>query len=185
MTNSSFYPDRPEWADRLLPLRFRADSGFEELKDQLPLLTLPRKCVHAVSQLTQGARRSSTPWQAEVSIPRLPTTSRSSSTCCSTASRSRAARPAQRPPSSPTPPSTRCSPARFLRRGSPPSPRCSSSSSAPRPLPLARQTGRRACPCTRPRTGGGAGAMAGSRGVWGGAARRGRSTGSTRSLGLP
>lgn len=43
MANSSFYPDHPEWKDRLVPLRFKGEKGFEELKDQLPLLTLPRK----------------------------------------------------------------------------------------------------------------------------------------------
>ncbi|KLT44536.1 beta-lactamase/transpeptidase-like protein, partial [Cutaneotrichosporon oleaginosum] len=43
MADSSFYPDNPEWADRLVPLRFRSESGFERLKDQMPLLTLPRK----------------------------------------------------------------------------------------------------------------------------------------------
>lgn len=43
MHNTSFYPDQPEWKDRLVPLRFKTDQGFEELKDQIPLLTLPRK----------------------------------------------------------------------------------------------------------------------------------------------
>ncbi|BEJ13888.1 hypothetical protein CspHIS471_0310620 [Cutaneotrichosporon sp. HIS471] len=43
MANTSFYPYHPEWTNRLLPLRFRSETGYEELKDQLPLLTLPRK----------------------------------------------------------------------------------------------------------------------------------------------
>ncbi|GMK53796.1 hypothetical protein CspeluHIS016_0103820 [Cutaneotrichosporon spelunceum] len=43
MANTSFYPDHAEWIDRLLPLRFRVEDGYEELKDQLPLLTLPRR----------------------------------------------------------------------------------------------------------------------------------------------
>ncbi|KAK4055143.1 hypothetical protein OIV83_000423 [Microbotryomycetes sp. JL201] len=54
MSNSGFYPfDKPEQADRLMPLRFlREEPGtdrkpamttVEVLTDQLPLLTLPRK----------------------------------------------------------------------------------------------------------------------------------------------
>lgn len=42
MSNTTFYPfDR---GDKLMPLRFRSEDGeWQELKDQLPLLTLPRK----------------------------------------------------------------------------------------------------------------------------------------------
>lgn len=43
LKNTTFYPFGEAWEGRLMPLRFRTETGtFEVLKDQLPLLTLPR-----------------------------------------------------------------------------------------------------------------------------------------------
>ncbi|WOO76783.1 Acyltransferase LovD [Vanrija pseudolonga] len=43
MSNTTFYPFGEELKDRLVPLRFGGEHGYEVLTDQMPLLTLPRK----------------------------------------------------------------------------------------------------------------------------------------------
>lgn len=45
MADTTFYPFGEELKDRLVPLRFNRDGGYEVLTHQLPLLTLPRRCV--------------------------------------------------------------------------------------------------------------------------------------------
>lgn len=48
LKNTTFYPFGPEWKDKLVPLRFCHNGEWAELKNQLPLLTLPRRLVQAV-----------------------------------------------------------------------------------------------------------------------------------------
>jgi hypothetical protein len=56
--DTTFYPFGAELKDRLVPLRFNRDGGYEVLTDQLPLLTLPRKYVplHLPENVSAGRK---------------------------------------------------------------------------------------------------------------------------------